>query len=298
MGKKITKPMIQKWESEFLPLPAPRNLFQGACPDGVLVPRNVLMFSREDSRSLPQGARDSFQHRRFVCIFNAGTAGSVAVDGSWIRLHPGHALLIFPYQVHTYGRLEQRRLHWIFLTFEAEVSMAWEALRQRAVVATRTTWDLLSSATTAWRRNRERSPHLPYWASLILLELQRAGRDMKTAPRTPRGHLLPRVHAWVHRPTGPMWSIKELARILGISEPHLRASFRAEVGFSLGTYLRRVRMARAASLLAGTDRSVGEIAQLCGYSSLYSFSRSFRDAMELSPRTYRMQAPRHRLKQA
>jgi len=279
--------MTQKWKNEFLPLPSPRNLFQGASPDGGLMPRNVLMFSREDSRSLHQGARDSFQHRRFVCIFNAGTTGSVAVDGSWIRLHPGHALLIFPYQVHTYGRLEQSRLHWIFLTFEAEVSTGWEALRGRAVEGTVAMWDLLSSATAAWRRNRERSPHLTYWAGLILLELQRAVRGMKTAPRTPRGYLLPRVHAWVHRPAGPMWSIKELARGMGISEPHLRASFRAEVGFSLGTYLRRVRMARAASLLAGTDRSVGEIAQLCGYSSLYSFSRSFRDAMELSPRAYR-----------
>jgi len=288
-GKKLTKPMVKLAEEAWKPLPVAQNAFQGACPEGVSAPRNVLMFSRENVASLKQRSQVSFQHRRFVLIFNAGTSGSVAVDGSWIRLRPGQALLIFPYQVHTYGRIEFNRLRWIFLTFEAEVPAAWEVLRQRAADGSGALWSLLSQAMETWRRERVRSQTLPYWAGLILLELMRSVRGVKAPAPVSSSHLLPRVHAWVHRPHGQVWRIKELALGLGVSEPHLRASFRSEAGMSLGVYLRRVRMARASSLLAGTDRSVGEIALLCGYDSLYSFSRSFRTGQGCSPRAYRMQ---------
>jgi AraC-like DNA-binding protein len=287
-GKKLTKSMVGEAGKIWKPLPPAKNSFEGACPEGVSAPRNVVMFSREQPAVLQRKAQASFQHRRFVLLFNAGTAGSVAVDGTWMRLRPGQALMIFPHQVHTYGHLEAKNLRWIFLTFEAEVPAAWESLRQRVVDGGEELWCLLDHAMKTWRLLRERSESLPYWAGLILQEMLRLVRGAKPVVTRSRGHWLPRVHARVHRPKDQVWRIKELARGLGVSEPHLRASFRAESGMSLGVYLRKVRMARAASLLAGTNRSVGEIALLCGYDSLYSFSRSFRASQASSPRAYRL----------
>jgi AraC-like DNA-binding protein len=287
-GKNLTKSMIFEADKNWKPLPPAKNSFQGACPEGVAAPRNVVMFSREQPAALQRKVQASFQHRRFVLLFNAGTAGSVAVDGTWMRLRPGQALMIFPYQVHTYGHLEAKKLRWIFLTFEAEVPAAWESLRLRVVDGGEELWNLLDSAVRTWRLQRERSDSLPYWAGLILQEMLRLVRGPKPAATRSKGYWLPRVHARVHRPKDQVWRIKELARGLGVSEPHLRASFREESGMSLGVYLRKVRMARAASLLAGTNRSVGEIALLCGYDSLYSFSRSFRSSQAFSPRAYRL----------
>ena len=274
---------------EWKALPSARDLFQGACPDGVSSPRNVLMFSRERAAALRLGAQDSFQHRSFVVIFNIAASGSVAVDCSWIRLKPGHALLVFPYQVHTYGHIEQKNIRWIFLTFESDVPESWEVLRQRPVKGSDRLLHLLSSAMDTWRRQREHSLELPYWAGLILLEMLGLVQSSEPPHIASGSHLLPKIHALVHRPEGQVWRIKTLAQELRISEPHLRASFRTEAGVSLGTYLRRVRLTRAASLLASTDCYVGEVALLCGYDSLYSFSRSFRTIMGCSPRSYRQQ---------
>jgi len=272
-----------------MPLPVVRDAYRGACPDGLRTPRNVLMFSRESRDELLRAARDSFQHRRYVLMVCQQGAGSVAVDGAWHRLKPGQALLVFPYQVHTYRGLAPGRLRWIFMTFESEVPPQWEPLRGRVLRLGPELDAVLIAAQLEWRRRRERSRTLPYWAGLAVEALLRGVRPLKPPGGSGGGQLLPRVHAWVHRPEGQIWRIKDLARGLGISEPHLRASFREEVGISLGHYLRRVRLARASALLTGTDLPVGEIARLCGYESLFSFSRSFRLGVGQPPSRYRGQ---------
>jgi transcriptional regulator GlxA family with amidase domain len=82
-------------------------------------------------------------------------------------------------------------------------------------------------------------------------------------------------------------SVKEIARSLGISASHLRARFRASCGVSLGRHLRRLRLEKACGLLRLSQRRVTEIAELCSFTSIYSFSRAFHTAYGVSPMAYR-----------
>jgi transcriptional regulator GlxA family with amidase domain len=82
-------------------------------------------------------------------------------------------------------------------------------------------------------------------------------------------------------------SVKEIARSLGISASHLRARFRASCGVSLGRHLRRLRLEKACGLLRLSQRRVTEIAELCYFTSIYSFSRAFHTAYGVSPMAYR-----------
>jgi AraC-like DNA-binding protein len=295
----ITKPIAPDGWS-WAALPPPANPFRGACPEGVETPRNVLLFTHEDAERLQLGARDSYQHGRFVLILNAGGAGRVAVDGRWLDFGPGDGLLVFPYQVHHYAGLPaDGRLRWLFLTFEQNDPTWLSPLRDRVWRAPAAAWPLARAAREAWRAQGEQVRALPLLAGLLLETLRTAkprrapGRPATaSSPAKPdrAGPLLSRVHAWVHRPSAGSPRIKDLARALGLSEPRLRARFRREVGQSLGCYLRDVRLARAASLLVGTTLSVSEVALRCGYDSPYSFSRAFRAGTGRSPRAYR-QAP-------
>lgn len=61
------------------------------------------------------------------------------------------------------------------------------------------------------------------------------------APDPARNWLL-RVHELVLGLKPDAWRIKDLARRLGVSEPHLRVKFRGEAGIGLGHYLRLVRI--------------------------------------------------------
>ena len=71
--------------------------------------------------------------------------------------------------------------------------------------------------------------------------------------------------------------IPALARIAYVSEAHFIRTFRATFGETPHRYLQRRRVERAMFLLRETDRSVTEICLDVGFTSLGTFSRTFRD---------------------
>src|SRR5207237_2812314 len=81
--------------------------------------------------------------------------------------------------------------------------------------------------------------------------------------------------------------IPSLASIACISEAHFIRSFRATFGETPHRYLQRRRVERAMFLLRETDRDVTEICLDVGFTSLGTFSRTFRDVVGESPSAYR-----------
>jgi transcriptional regulator GlxA family with amidase domain len=81
--------------------------------------------------------------------------------------------------------------------------------------------------------------------------------------------------------------VKEMAHALGISPSHLRARFRVSTGVSIGRHLRRLRLDKACGLLRLTPNRVSEVAEQCGFHSIYHFSRAFQQTYGVSPRAYR-----------
>ena len=81
--------------------------------------------------------------------------------------------------------------------------------------------------------------------------------------------------------------ISRLATALGESESHLRARFREATGGSLGRHLRQLRLQKACQLLHTTELNITEVAERCGFDSVYSFSRTFKTGCGVSPRVYR-----------
>ena len=86
--------------------------------------------------------------------------------------------------------------------------------------------------------------------------------------------------------------IPALAKIAFVSEAHFIRLFRATFGETPHRYLQRRRVERAMSLLRETDRSVTDICLDVGFTSLGTFSRTFRDIVGESPTSYRERGPR------
>lgn len=308
----LTKPMeifgpgdiIQRVEK----LRDPDDLFQGTCEDGARTPKNLLLFSRTRADKLQIVSQQKFQHRRHVLILNLRTTGAIAVDGRWHKLEPGHALLIFPFQVHAFGKLESDSLCWLFLTFEEDSSASLSTLRNRAIPfkADQIMPIWIDQLLCAWRPTNSDPAEVAHLAALILNRLQQKAlkknspkASSRKRPRnvSPDGlskessSLLPAIHDIIEHGQ-PGCRIKELARQLNISESHLRAEFRRQTGSSLGTYLRQIRINRAAALLAGANLRVNEVASRCGFETPYAFSRAFRHATGKSPREFRQEIAR------
>ena len=81
--------------------------------------------------------------------------------------------------------------------------------------------------------------------------------------------------------------IPTLARIAVVSEAHFVWTFRATFGETPHRYLQRRRIERAMTMLRETDRSVTDVCMAVGFSSLGTFSRTFREVVGESPSGYR-----------
>lgn len=81
--------------------------------------------------------------------------------------------------------------------------------------------------------------------------------------------------------------IPRLAEIASVSPAHFIRRFAETFGETPHRYLQRRRIERAMALLRTTDASVTQICFEVGFSSLGTFSRTFRDIVGVSPTDYR-----------
>ena len=81
--------------------------------------------------------------------------------------------------------------------------------------------------------------------------------------------------------------IPSLASIACVSEAHFIRTFRATFGETPHRYLQRRRVERSMFLLRETDRSMTDICLDVGFTSLGTFSRTFRDIVGETPTAFR-----------
>lgn len=77
--------------------------------------------------------------------------------------------------------------------------------------------------------------------------------------------------------------LSDLARLLGISERHLRRAFAAEYGVSPVQYLQTWKLLLAKSLLTDTQLSVTEVALAAGFGSIRRFNDLFKKHYRFAP---------------
>ena len=83
-------------------------------------------------------------------------------------------------------------------------------------------------------------------------------------------------------------SSKQIGSLLGLSETRVLRLFNSEVGKTLRTHVREVKMARAVELLKDRSIPIKKIAFSCGYSVVNNFYRDFKIVHGTSPMQMRL----------
>ena len=78
-----------------------------------------------------------------------------------------------------------------------------------------------------------------------------------------------------------------LAAVAGFSVPHFHRVFTAQVGESAISYIRRLRLERAARKLRMGAVDITEVALAAGYDTHAAFSKAFKQQFGLSPSEFR-----------
>ncbi len=120
--------------------------------------------------------------------------------------------------------------------------------------------------------------------SELLITVERAAADGD--PDLHAGPIATAV-AYLHaNPEDPL-SMADVATECGLTANYLGERFKAELGVSIGEYLNRLRVDRARELLAGSERSVTDIALSTGFDSASYFGKVFLRLTGHTPRNYR-----------
>lgn len=267
-------------------LAAPTDLYVGTGAAQPVSVRNVLSFCRRKARDL--GSRKSFHHR-FVLCFNIDATEPIdlVLNNVALRLLPDRYMLFFPHQLHTYTGLDDRPVTVLFITFESESKDLLARLMDRVMELTPPIGGALSAFVDAYA-----GPQTPRRSELIVLAAQTLletiigdDRDSGVDARLPIPGPLKEALLALSFPGA--FTAADVAKSAGISEAHLRKLFMKHLGIALGRYLLELRQNRARSLLGASGESVSRIAELCGYASIYAFSRSFRSFNGCTPSEYR-----------
>lgn len=124
----------------------------------------------------------------------------------------------------------------------------------------------------------------------IAVDLSRYLEATAHSERSPRGGLAPRhlrlVLSRMNQP-GAAPVVEELAALCGLSRFHFIRAFRDTVGDSPSAYAHKVLMTRARTLIASSERPIGEIAKELGYQHSAAFSAAFKRHCGRSPRAWR-----------
>lgn len=250
------------------------------------LPENIICFQRRSGTELNRPHAGRAMHHRHVLIVPLVGGAVVCADDQELRLSPGKGMVILPYQYHHYIGATNR-LHWLFITFEYAQGLAMESLRNMVFKIDASLATELNALLHAQRNLADEG--LPELRLALLLSrlTPPPGRANESVKVGPRATLQMQVNhaAQQRRQCAP--TIRELAGDLGMSQSHLRTSFRRSCGVSLGKHMRERRLERACGLLRMSPARISEIAEQCGFSSLFSFSRAFKQCYGISPRKYR-----------
>ncbi|MBT3424751.1 MAG: AraC family transcriptional regulator [Bacteroidetes bacterium] len=96
-----------------------------------------------------------------------------------------------------------------------------------------------------------------------------------------------KVLLYIHNHLDEKLELEHLASISNFSSFHFQRIMKAYLKESLGSYITRARLDRAASTLITSSKAISDIALNCGYESHASFSKAFKKRFTCSPLKFR-----------
>jgi AraC-like DNA-binding protein len=266
----------------------PKDYYSGTTASTISLPQNIILFHR-DKISANQ---KSIKHHRFLLTINCQGKGDVVVNGQRFHLGVGSGILVFPFQHHHYANQEEP-MFWLKITFELPTSEELEILRNSIFEYSEEAVDLIFKIASCYQPDTfKKSYYSNRIAFLLGALLNEINQQLVLKPKnnqknTTELRLIDQINRYIINNIHTNLGTESIAHIFHYSESHLRALYRKEMQISLGAYIQEIRLHKAQEYLGSTDMSISEIAELCGYTSLYVFSNAFKKSLKISPNHFR-----------
>lgn len=209
---------------------------------------------------------------------------SVFIGEQEYILHPYDAVIIFPYQPHSYPK--NRKGHGYRCTFAPELVSRF-AVRYSNYLPKSNQFRFSYDVT-----GLDNDSNVFAIKSFLYSVCAKASEELtfEYVPADSRV-LLERIFALTEAHyASSSFSLKELAQLLTYDYGYISKYFLQKTGMKFNYYLNLRRITQAGELLGRNGSgSIAEVAYSCGYSSVRSFNRNFKSICGMTPQEYLQQ---------
>lgn len=226
--------------------------------------------------------------------------GEVYADGAAVKVKRGDIYLSMPFETHKIVSDGAHPLKYDFFAFNMEnigLKAEFELLRGRPkdfggrVFSSSGVTSAISEAVAEMNGGElysgELLVHLLNRIPIYLIRAFSSPPERHTAdPQTHAQVLCCRMMNYIDTNITSVKSLEELSEVFGYSYKYLSTLFKKTTSGTLSDYFKAKKLDLAAKSVTDGKLKYGEIAERLGYSSVYSFSKAFKERFGVSPRTY------------
>ncbi len=121
----------------------------------------------------------------------------------------------------------------------------------------------------------------------IMEIVSRFFRILKFGHSPQNSDMIEKAITYIHSHMAEQISIPDIAEKTGCSQTYFRRLFKMRTGRSPVEYIQKIRLQHAKSLLKNTNMQITEIANSVGHNDAFYFSRVFKKAFGINPRSFR-----------
>ena len=235
-------------------------------------------------------------HNHAELFYIVGGKGQFLIEDQLYPVNTNHLLIINPNVTHTEVSLNAQPLEYIVLGIEGvELSITENSNGQFCILDHFESMDITSCLRNILREMEQKQPGYEdvcqaYMEILIIRLMRSTGLSVPTEPQNSVGnHQCATVRRYIDNHFKEPLTLDQLAAEAHMNKYYLSHAFKQEYGISPINYMISRRLEESKYLLAETDLSMSQIAQLLGFSSLSYFSQVFHRTQGISPMEYRQQ---------
>lgn len=218
-------------------------------------------------------------HRSFEYYGQLEGTSVAIVDGTEYKLKKGDAILIFPFQKHSYCGDDESRHE--FLIFSPD--MVSDFFK---------TYENLVPENNLFRFSLPRemdSSNVFLARSLVYAICGNFEKQNNGYKKTPRvsGDILVNMLVYAEEHYCSQCLIGDVAAELGYDYSYISKQFKQKVGISFNKYVNLLRVRKACYLIKNSNLTISEAMLQCGFTSVRSFNRNFVFFLGQTPSQYR-----------
>ena len=235
-------------------------------------------------------------HTHAELFYIVGGKGQFLIEDQLYPVNTNHLVIINPNVTHTEVSLNAQPLEYIVLGIDGiELSITDNSNGQFCILDHFESMDITSCLRNILREMELKQPGYEdvcqaFMEILIIRLMRSTGLSVPAEPQNFVGnHQCATVRRYIDHHFKEPLTLDQLAEEAHMNKYYLSHAFKQEYGISPINYMISRRLEESKYLLAETNLSMSQIAQLLGFSSLSYFSQVFHRTQGITPMEYRQQ---------